>query len=86
MEYVWIVTGEDWEGAIACISPQAAYHYVEAFLNDEWELWGKDEYGDEAVLTDALAKLSNAYTFDNYHFGVLSHLGTIYVDKTPVIV
>lgn len=86
MKYVWIVTGEDWEGAVACASPQAAYRYVEDFYLDVWEVWGKDEYEDEEVLTDALAKLSSAYSLDNYHFGVLSRLGTVYVDKTPVVV
>lgn len=86
MKYVWIVTGKDWEGAAACISPQAAYRYVENFLNDEWECWGKDEYENETVLTDALAYLSNSYSFDNDHFYVNSRLGTLYVDKVPVVV
>lgn len=86
MEYVWIVTGKNWEGAVACASSQAAYRYVEKFYNDEWELWGEDEYEDESILTDTFAKLSNAYSFDNDHFSVSSRLGTVYVDKAPVVV
>ena len=86
MENVWIVTGKDWEGAVACISSQAAYRYVENFYLNEWEMWGEDEYENDAILTDTLAKLSNAYTFDNDHFFVESRLGKVYVDKVPVVV
>lgn len=85
MKYVWIVTGKNWEGAVACASPQIAYHYIEKLYNDGWKLWGKDEYEDEAILADALAKLSNAYTFDNDHFYVESCLGTIWADKAPIV-
>ena len=85
MEYVWIVTGKSWEGAVACASSQVAYHYIEKLYNDGWKLWGEDEYEDEAILTDTLAKLSNAYTFDNDHFYVESRLGTIWADKAPIV-
>ena len=73
------------EGAVACASPQVAYRYIEKFYNGEWEFWGKDEYENDATLTDTLAKLSNAYTFDNDHFYVESRLGTVRADKTPII-
>lgn len=86
MKYVWIVTGKDWESAVACASPQAAYRYVENSYLDEWDSWGRDEYANADVLSDILAKLSTAYSFDNDHFFVESRLGTIYVDKAPIVV
>ena len=85
MEYVWIVTGKNWEGAVACASSQVAYHYIENLYNDGWKLWGENEYEDEAILTNTLAKLSNAYVFDNDHFYVESRLGTIWADKAPIV-
>ena len=85
MNYVWIVTGKGWEGAVICASSQVAYRYIEKLYNDWWKLWGEDKYRNDTILIDTLAKLSNAYIFDNDHFFVESRLGTVWADKVPIV-